>query len=199
MTISGASVVLPASASVSEVSLLNGATLTVAANGSRVLRTAGLFLDGDAKLDLVDNDLIFDYSGPYSPLAAIADDLRRGFNFGNWFGSGLTSSAASNDRSFALAIADNANLAVPFGNGASGRLFAGQSVDPTTVLVKFTHRVDLDLDGVITSNDATIFNSNYSEGSAAFWRTGDLDFDGLYTTNDATIFNSYYDESLGAI
>ena len=33
--------------------------------------------------------------------------------------------------------------------------------DLTTVLVKFTHRVDLNLDGFITSNDASIFNGAY--------------------------------------
>ena len=93
-------------------------------------------------------------------------------------------------------MADNSRLAIPF---SSTRLFSGQAVDSTAVLVKFTHRVDLDLDGVITTNDATIFNSNYSEGGAARWGIGDVDFDGLFTTNDATLFNSYYDESLGAV
>ena len=81
----------------------------------------------------------------------------------------------------------------------STRLFAGEAVDTTAVLVKFTHRVDLDLDGVITTNDATIFNSQYSEGGASRWGIGDVDFDGLFTTNDATLFNSFYNESLTAV
>jgi hypothetical protein len=70
-------------------------------------------------------------------------------------------------------------------------------VDATTVLVKFTHRVDLDLDGRVTGNDAAIFNGAFSEGDGgAIWQTGDVDYDGVYSSNDAAIFNSFYDESL---
>ena len=91
---------------------------------------------------------------------------------------------------------ENSSLVIPF---TATRLFAGEAVDTTAVLVKFTHRVDLDLDGVITSNDASIFNSQFREGNAARWGIGDVDFDGLFTSNDASIFNSFYNESLAAI
>jgi hypothetical protein len=64
-------------------------------------------------------------------------------------------------------------------------------------LVKFTHRVDLVLDGQMTGNDATIFNGAYGEGySGATWQTGDVDYDGASSSNDAAIFNGFYDESL---
>ena len=122
--------------------------------------------------------------------------MKAGFNGGDWLGKGITSSSANGNRNFALAVSDNARLTIPFD---STRLFAGEAVDTTSVLVKFTHRVDLDLDGVITTNDATIFNSNYGEGATSRWAIGDVDFDGLFTTNDATLFNSFYDESLGAV
>ena len=98
------------------------------------------------------------------------------------------------NRNFALGVADNARLTIPFN---ASRLFSGQVVDTTTILVKFTHRIDLDLDGVITTNDATIFNSNYSEGAPAYWSIGDLDYDRVFTTNDATLFNSFYNEVAG--
>ena len=65
--------------------------------------------------------------------------------------------------------------------------------------MKFTHRIDLDLDGVITTNDATIFNSRYSEGAPAYWSIGDLDYDRVFTTNDATLFNSFYNEALASV
>jgi hypothetical protein len=52
------------------------------------------------------------------------------------------------------------------------------------------------LDGVITSNDASIFNSRFNEGAAARWGIGDVDYDGIFTSNDASIFNSFYNESL---
>ena len=96
----------------------------------------------------------------------------------------------------ALAVADNSQLTIPF-DGT--RLFSGQAVDATTILVKFTHRIDLDLDGVITTNDATIFNSSYNEGAPAYWSIGDLDYDRVFTSNDATIFNSFYNEALASV
>jgi autotransporter-associated beta strand protein len=154
-----------------------------------------------ATLDLGNNDLILDYTGP-SPAASIEDMVRSGFNFGDWLGKGITSSTAANPLSngnFAVGVADNALLVNPFGDGSTelNPKFDGQIVDLSTVLVKFTHRVDLDLDGLVTGNDAAIFNSNFSEGDGgATWATGDVDYDGTWSSNDAAIFNSFYDESL---
>ena len=51
--------------------------------------------------------------------------------------------------------------------------------------MKLTHRVDLDLDGVITSNDASIFNSWFREGQPAYWSISDVDYDGIFTSYDA--------------
>ena len=141
------------------------------------------------------NNLVLNYAGT-SPAAGVEGMVKAGYNGGDWLGKRITSSSANADRSFALAVADNSKLAIPFGEV---RLFAGEAVDSTAVLVKFTHRVDVDLDGVITSNDAAIFNANFSEGGAAYWSIGDVDFDGLFTSNDASFFNSYYDETLGAM
>jgi autotransporter-associated beta strand protein len=154
----------------------------------------------NGQLDLGNNDLILDYADPAaSPLAAIQDMVRAGFNGGNWLGNGLTSSTANVNRNFALAVADNSKLVIPFGDGTTGRLFSGQVVDSTTILVKFTHRIDLDLDGVVTSNDASIFNSRFNEGAPAYWSIGDVDYDGVFTSNDASIFNSFYNEALASV
>ena len=141
------------------------------------------------------NDLILDYDGA-SPRADIEDMVRAGYNGGDWLGNGITSSTANANRNFAIGVADNSLLTIPFD---ANRLFSGQVVDATTILVKFTHRIDLDLDGVITTNDATIFNSNYSEGAPARWSIGDLDYDRVFTTNDATLFNSFYSEALASV
>ena len=117
---------------------------------------------------------------------------------------GLTSSTAANPLSnggFALGVAENSLLTNPFGSGtATAPRFSGQSVDSTTVLVKFTHRIDLDLDGLVTGNDAAVFNGAFSEGdSGATWATGDLDYDRVWSSNDAAVFNSFYDESLASL
>jgi hypothetical protein len=119
-----------------------------------------------------------------------------GYNGGSWQGKGITSSVAANPASagnFAIAVADNALLTNKFGDGTGGKpKFAGLSVDDSTVLVKFTHRVDVDLDGVLTPNDAIAVATSFIQGTAGSWRTGDLDFDGLLTENDSIIFSTFY-------
>ena len=187
------------------LTLTGGATATLTSLGagrtaanSRVLVVNGntFTIDVNSKLDLTDNNLVLNYSGA-TPVAGVEAMVKTGYGTGNWLGKRITSSKANANANFALAVADNANLTIPF--NTTTRLFAGEAVDITSVLVKYTHRVDLDLDGVITTNDATIFNSNYSEGGAALWTKGDLDFDSLFTTNDATLFNSFYSELLPAV
>jgi hypothetical protein len=68
-----------------------------------------------------------------------------------------------------------------------------------TVLVKFTHRVDLDLDGFVTPNDAIIFATNYIQNGSGNWITGDVDYDGKHTQNDAIIFATFYNGTLPSL
>jgi hypothetical protein len=179
-----------------------GASRTAANHRVLVIESGSVTIDTASKLDLTDNDLIVNYAGPPSPASGIEAMVAAGFNAGDWLGKRITSSTAASAEAagnFMLGVAENASLAVPFGDGTTGPLFAGQSVDGTCVLVKYTHRIDLDLDGLITSNDAAVFNGSYSEGDAAIWSIGDMDYDGLFTSNDAALFNGFYDESLGAV
>jgi autotransporter-associated beta strand protein len=146
-------------------------------------------------LDLGNNDLIIDYSVA-SPAANIEDMVRNGYNGGNWQGAGITSSTAATaaaSGNYALAVADNAALTNKFSN------FDAQSVDDTTVLVKFTHRVDLDLDGLLTPNDAIVFATNYTQNGNGNWITGDVDYDGKHTQNDAIVFATFYNATLPSL
>jgi autotransporter-associated beta strand protein len=170
-----------------------------AGDDAMVSRPSSLSIAPGATLDLTNNDLILDYTGS-SPAAAIEALVASGYNVtGDWNGDGITSSVAAQDGSYVLAVADNASLAAPFGTAQGGPLFDGVNVDLTTVLIKFTHRADLDLDGVITPNDASIFGTNYSEGDFANWAMGDMDYDGIFTPNDASIFGTFYDEAVASL
>ena len=123
--------------------------------------------------------------------------MRSAYNgAGSWDGPGITSSIAARDGGYTVAVADNATLAAPFGSAGGGPLFAGVDVDLDTVLIKFTHRVDINLDGLVTPDDAAIFGTNYSENDFATWAMGDIDYDGVFTPSDAAIFGTFYDESL---
>lgn len=143
-------------------------------------------------LDLQNNDLIIDYTGP-SLIADIEDMVRSGYNDDLRNGTGIMSSVAALDSNYILAVADNAQLTSPFGTAQGGPLFSGVDVDLTSVLVKFTYRVDLNLDGLVTDADAIIFSTNYEADADANWAIGDLDFDGVFSDADAIIFSTYYE------
>jgi hypothetical protein len=159
-------------------------------------------ISGGGKLDLTNNDLVVDYSDPNaSPAAAVEALVASAFDPVNqdWNGPGITSSVARDDSNYFLAVAENANLSTPFGDGTTGPLFYGQSVDDTTVLVKFTWRVDLNLDGLVNGDDASVFSGNYAEGQPAIWMTGDVNYDGIYNGDDASIFSGNYNEALTSL
>ena len=189
---------LAATQHVAGLSLAAGATATMTAGSQAVLVLNSLQLAAGARLDLTDNDLALDYSGA-SPTAGYEALVASGYNLGDWAGAGITSSIAMNDNNYTVAIADNALLAAPFGTAQGGSLFGGVDVDLDTVLIKFTHRADLNLDGLITPDDSAVFGGNYDENQFANWATGDLNFDGLFTPDDSAIFGGSYDESLPLI
>jgi hypothetical protein len=163
-----------------------------------ISRPRQLTISATSTLDLANNDLILAYGAgtPYngvSPIASLEAMVARGFNGGNWLGTGITSSTAASDDAagtFVLAIADNATLAAPYG------VFDGVSITEDTVLIKFTHRVDLNLDGLVTDADAIVFSTNFEAGASATWSIGDLDYDGVFSDNDVIIFGTFYDTGL---
>jgi autotransporter-associated beta strand protein len=164
-----------------------------------VSQPSALTVAAGATVDITNNDIIIDYSGA-SPIAAYEALVASAYNIvGDWAGPGITSSIAAIDGAYAVAIADNAALPAPFGTAQGGGLFSGVDVDLDTILIKFTHRADVDLDGAITPNDASIFGTNYSENDPATWAMGDMDYDGIFTPNDASIFGTFYDESLASL
>ncbi len=186
---------------VASLNLTNGATATLTSLG--VARTASnhrvlvvqsntLSVDTSSKLDLTDNDLIVDYTGSAPNIEGL---IRAGYNAGNWQGNRITSSAAAAvaNGGVMLGVIDNALRQSPYAT------FSGQTVDTTTVLVKFTHRADLNLDGIVNVNDSFIFNGGYNEAIPAYLAIGDVNFDGLFTINDSFIFNGAYNESLPLI
>ena len=194
----GPAVVFPATQQLQSLTLSGGASAAVSPGANAVIVTRALYLGPDAVFDLNDNDMVLDYANPLeSPAADVEAWVRSGYNsVGDWLGKGVTSTAAAVDGNYALAVADNASLAAPFGGAQGGPTFSGVDVDLTSVLVKFTHRADLNLDGRITPDDSAIFGGNYDENQPAVWATGDLNYDGLFTPDDAAIFGGAYDESL---
>jgi hypothetical protein len=171
---------------------INGGTLRIAPSGGstagtsnvKSLSIAGTTNAWTGRLDLADNSLAVDYTGT-SPIATIANQLKSGYASGSWSGNGIASStaasAAGSAHKTALGVAEATDLFTSF--PAS---FRGQSVDNTSVLVRYTASGDANLDGVVDTLDFNSLAANFGK-SGQRWSKGDFNYDGVVDTLD---FNS---------
>lgn len=184
---------------------------TIAGNGgdSGVSVLSALTLAGGttptATFDLVDNDLILDYTGSggslLSTITAQIKSARNGTDANGqalWTGTGLTSGTLRSlnltfgtDR-YNLGVVDNEALGAS-GLSSSFINFSGVPVDTTSLLVKYTLNGDANLDGVVTAADYTYWANGYlSNGTRGGWLYGDFDYSGTVTTADYSLWmNSY--------
>jgi hypothetical protein len=199
VAINGVSVNLGGSATVASVTLIGGATFSVAANGSRVLRTSALSISDSSKLNLNDNDMIIDYSGGVaaSPIGSwsglgysgVTGMIARGYNHSAWDGSGLiTTMPAARAGLTTLAIAEASQAFGLAGNQTA--LFSGQTVDATTVLVKYTYAGDLNLDGLVDAGDYGVIDNWAQFPGTGSYANGDFNFDGVIDAGDYGIIDN---------
>ena len=71
--------------------------------------------------------------------------------------------------------------------------FRGQTVDASTVVMRFTRTGDATLDGVVNNDDVTVVGANYAPGFAKpRWDLGDFDYNGFVDDDDVTLLGVYY-------
>jgi hypothetical protein len=156
----------------------SGAVLRLASGTNRVLRTGVLNFDGTTnswggQVDLTDGDAIIDYTSPApNPYANIRNQIKQGFSGGSWTGGGITTSLG--DGHHALGYADNAT----FGRAT----FSGQTVDATSILIKFTYPGDTNLDGQVDVTDLGSLATNWQ--TSGDWVKGDFNYDGFVDVSD---------------
>jgi hypothetical protein len=176
-----------------DVSLANAASLTLTstqhfnslslsgtshaaftAGANKVLVTKSLTFAGTSSLNLADNSLILDYTGS-SPLTTLRAYLQTGYAAGAWTGPGIDSSSAASSPNRAIAYAEASSLGVT--------TFAGQTVDSTALLLKYTYAGDANLDGKITPDDYTLADRGLAKHLNT-WIAGDFNYDGSVTSAD---------------
>ena len=179
---------------------------TGSSSGTSILTSLAIANDGAGNyfgtLDLKNNNLVINYTTTTSPIDGIRQAILSAYNNGNWNGTGLTSSTILQDTSnFALGFGENndPSNALRFDN--AGNPFEGTPVNTTSVLVKFTWKDDLTLDGVVDSSDAIVFGTNYDNGATTghSFAQGDLNYDGVIDSSDAIIFGTAYNTSLAQL
>jgi hypothetical protein len=166
----------------------NGGNAGVSANGSRVLVTRALTIAATGKLDLTNNDLVLNYSmvspaGTWngSAYSGVSGMIQSGYNGGAWNGNGIRTSSATSITQLGVAEASQV-LGI---SGAQTGLFSGETVDASSVLVKYTYTGDATLDGKLNVDDygKIDFNAPFT-GSVFGYYNGDFTFDGKINVDD---------------
>ncbi len=158
----------------------NSARVGVIANGGSLAtsRLSAITTSASGRLDLTDNDLVVDYTGA-TPVTSIRTQIGSAYNGGPWNGStGITSSSA------AAAFATAAKTGLGYLDNTAGAFanFSGQSVDNTSILIKYTYMGDANLDGQVDISDLGILATNWQ--TAGSWVNGDFTYDGFVDISD---------------
>jgi autotransporter-associated beta strand protein len=171
---------LDASQTPSALNIGSGATVVVTSGGNKVLRTANLKMVDGSALDLTDEDAILDYTGA-SLLTSTRSRIISGYNNGLWNGAGIRSSSAPTSTGPKAGLGYGEASVVL---GPSGGNFSSNSVDGTTVLIRYTALGDANLNGLVDSVDFGFLTANFGKASDALWTEGDFDYNGKVNTLD---------------
>jgi hypothetical protein len=158
------------------------------------------------KLDLADNSLLWDYTAG-SPIGAWAGSaytgltglIAAGRSGGTWGGNGLVTSrpnALGAVAPAALGVAEAANV-LDYGTGATAT-YAGQSVDQSAVLVRYTWSGDADLSGSIEGDDFFLIDAGFAAGTRSYFG-GDFDFSGSVDADDYFLIDSIFNKATGLL
>jgi hypothetical protein len=154
-------------------------TVTLTANGSRVLSVPSLAIGASGRFDIGDNALVINYNGA-SPIATIAANLLSGYAGGAWNGLGIDSSAVLSNPDRAVGLAEATDV---FANPQS---FLNVQIDSTTLLLRLTIAGDATLDRKVDTDDLLRLANNYNQGLRR-WSQGDFTFDQTTDTADLAV------------
>jgi hypothetical protein len=176
-----------------------GASAAVRPNGTdaatsklETLSIAGATNAWTGNLDLSDNALVVDYTSG-SPLAAIANQIKIAWNGSDWTGKGIGSTNAANTfvdgtkpHKTAIGFGEASDVIPTFPN-----TFVGQSVDASSVVIRYTLYGDASLDKLVDTVDFNLLAANFG-ASGSRWTKGDFNYDGVIDTTDFNLLASNF-------
>jgi hypothetical protein len=180
-----------------QASFSTESTVYIAPNGTDAGTSVvdSLSLIGSAAaLDLANNAMIVNYSGS-SPISTIQGWLTSGYNFGTWYGSsGIRSISANQEpmQKTALGFAEATDIL-----GTFPAIFAGQSIDADSILVRYTLYGDANLNKAVDTIDFNLLASAFSQ-SPKRWSDGDFNYDTTVDTVDFNLLASRFSQILPA-
>jgi ELWxxDGT repeat protein len=179
----GAQVVFAATQHLAGLNISGHAIL--AAGGDRRIVTETLTVSG--LLDLNDHDLIVDYRSA-SPRGEIQSLINTARNGGSWNGAtGITSSTArdANPRNRTLGLLEASDFVAIYGLDTT---FAGETLDDSMVLVKYTYYGDTDFNGRVNFDDYVRTDNGFNNHVSG-WMNGDFDGSGVVNFDDYVLID----------
>ncbi len=173
---------------VGTVQLSAGSLLGFAAGASQTMRTTSLSITAGARLDLANDALVVDYTGT-SPLATIRSLLTTGYANGAWNGVGINSSVAASTAGRAVGYAEASAIFSSF-----PAIFAGQMVDDTSVLVRYTRYGDANLNQITNLDDFNRLAANFG-ASNTVWSQGNFNYDNVTNLNDFNLLAANFGQA----
>jgi hypothetical protein len=173
-------------------SLTNSGTILVGLNSrlSATMVSPSAFTN-TGTVDL-NGALILDYTTT-SPRATLAAQVKTGYASGSWNGIGINShnaaAAFGTAHPTAIGYADASIIGVS--------TFAGQAVDQTTLLMRYTFCGDADLNGTVNSIDFNRLATSFNQ-SGKDWYDGDFNYDGTVNALDFNYMASNFGQTIAA-
>ena len=179
------------------LTLQDTADLLMRGGNFHLLRVTGLAVASGAQLDLGTADLLYDYSGT-SPQTTVRNLLVTGRGNGTWNGfAGIFSINAFQNTSHDTTLGYLEAATYKALNGANAT-FAGEAIDNTAVVVRYTYYGDTDLDRGVSINDFNRLAGNFGVASSKLWFDGDFDYDGGVSINDFNLLAANFGKTLAA-
>jgi hypothetical protein len=181
---SGATAVFNATQHLNSLVLAGGhADVTPSSSGgAKVIVTKHLDIGSNGRLDLADNDLVYDYTGGSSPMSMVYPWLVSARNFGEFDGNGIASSSVTEPGVTGPAIAESRDAFNLLATETT--TFSGQTVDATAILIKYTYVGDANLDGVVDAGDYGLIDNYFQFAGASGYWNGDFNYDGVIDAGD---------------
>ncbi len=173
----------------SALNVSDNATAQFSSGGANVLRTGTINTNTSGRIDLTDNPAIIDYSGS-SPAASIRAMIKSGYNNGAWNGPGFISTLAQTSSvKTAIGYAEASDLFNTFPTQ-----YAGQTIDSTTIVTRYTVMGDADFSGKTDILDFNVLAANFGKSNMT-WRQGDFDYSGTVDILDFNLLASTFGHS----
>jgi hypothetical protein len=159
---------------------INGGIVQLGMNSGGSVVTS-LSISGAGTLDLTNNILYIDFGSAADPISNIVGDLKSGYNSGAWTGTGIDSSSAAANTSYALGYSDGID-------GVVAGLTSGE------IEIAYTLYGDANLDFKVNGTDFNLMSTHFNQ-SGASWDEGDFNYDGNVNGSDFVLLSGNFNQA----